>query len=88
MERLKAWKKAATIDGGIFLSIVLAMAVIFSVKTYVCWDDPPYGLTSTQREHAEDCLMAQRELGDRALQTRPECHDVLDRLTAAGKTAP
>jgi hypothetical protein len=88
MDRLKRLKKAMFVDGGLFFSVVLLTAVVFSWTAFVDWGGPVDDLAAEERARLEDCAAAERALGDSVLQERPDCKDVLPSSFAATVTAP
>lgn len=77
-------KKAAWfLVKALLLSAGLPVIVIATWAYFVDWRGPADDLSETQRTHVEDCIAAQRELGERALDERPECRDVLKQFAAA-----
>lgn len=81
------WKKWKTPILGLFLSIALPVAAIGSWAVFVDWDGPVDDLSAQEREHAENCILAARSLGDDIYRERPDCRAVLEpRPIAQGKT--
>lgn len=74
------WKRLKTIlfiDNGLFAGVVLFTLIAISWTRFVDWSGPADDLSADQRAHAEDCFAASGPLGDRVLQDRPDCRDVL-----------
>jgi len=88
MDLLKRAKKAMFVDGGLFFSVVLLALVVFTWTVFVDWGRPVDDLAAQERERVEDCIAAQRSLGDSVFKERPDCRDLLDPSLAARIPAP
>ena len=83
MDLLKRWKSAVFVDGGLFFSVALLTALTFCLARFVDWSTPVDDLSAQERARMESCVMAERELGDRAFEARPECRDLVSPPMAA-----
>lgn len=57
------------------MGIVLFISAILSVIFFIDWS---LGPMSTQVENYENCVAAERLLGDSIYQERPNCRDILE----------
>jgi len=83
VDLLKRWKSAMFVDGGLFFSVALLTVLTFCLSRFVDWGTPVDDLSAQERSRMEDCVMAERELGERAFEARPECRDLFSPPMAA-----
>ena len=88
MDLLKRWKSAMFVDGGLFFSVILVTAVTFSLTAFIDWSTPVDDLSAQERARMESCATAERALGQRAIEARPDCRDFFSPPMAAHVLGP
>jgi len=77
MRNLKSFLSAICIDGGLFLSVILLAAAAFTWTVFVDWSGPVDNMDARTRATLEDCVMAERSVGDDIYRERPDCRKLL-----------
>ncbi|HJV32856.1 MAG TPA: hypothetical protein VJ694_02405 [Patescibacteria group bacterium] len=77
MDLLKRWKSMAFVDNGLMLGVVLITLCAFTWTRFVDWSGPVDEMDPAPRAALEDCVTAERSLGDSIDRERPDCRAVL-----------
>ena len=70
---LKTARSVVFADNGLFLGVVLLLAVVASFTFLVDWGTAHDNLSASEKDRMESCVAAQRALGARFLEQRPDC---------------